>query len=40
MPVPRSKKRDTTLYDFLEVSPDATSAQIAKVKKKEFFIII
>jgi DnaJ family protein A protein 2 len=33
MPVPRSKKRDTTLYDFLEVSPDATSAQIAKAYK-------
>ena len=31
MPVPRSKKRDTTLYDLLEVSPDATSVQIAKV---------
>jgi len=34
MPVSRSKKRDTTLYDLLEVSPDATNAQIAKVKQK------
>ncbi|UJR38403.1 hypothetical protein I4U23_031072 [Adineta vaga] len=33
MPVPRSKKRDTTLYDLLEVSPDATNAQIAKAYK-------
>jgi len=33
MPVPRSKKRDTTLYDLLEVSPDATSVQIAKAYK-------
>jgi DnaJ-class molecular chaperone len=33
MPVPRSRKRDTKLYDFLEVSPDATSAQIAKAYK-------
>jgi hypothetical protein len=32
MPVPRSKKRDTKLYDLLEVSPDSTNAQIAKVK--------
>jgi curved DNA-binding protein CbpA len=32
MPVPRSKKPDTKLYDLLEVSPDATTAQIAKVK--------
>ena len=31
MPVPRSTDRDTTLYDLLEVSPDATKAQIAKV---------
>ncbi|CAF1286441.1 unnamed protein product [Adineta ricciae] len=33
MPVPRSRKRDTTLYDLLEVSPDATDAQIAKAYK-------
>jgi hypothetical protein len=38
--VSRSKKRDTTLYDLLEVSPDATNAQIAKVKKNRIFIII
>ncbi|CAF5222165.1 unnamed protein product, partial [Rotaria magnacalcarata] len=30
MPVPRSRMHDTKLYDLLEVSPDATSAQIAK----------
>ncbi|CAF1277552.1 unnamed protein product [Adineta steineri] len=33
MPVPRAKKRDTKLYDLLEVSPDATNAQIAKAYK-------
>jgi DnaJ family protein A protein 2 len=33
MPVPRSKKRDTKLYDLLEVSPDSTNAQIAKAYK-------
>lgn len=31
--MPRSRKADTTLYDLLEVSPDATSAQIAKAYK-------
>jgi hypothetical protein len=42
MPVPRSKKRDTTLYDLLDVSPDATNAQIAKVKNRflHFYLII
>jgi hypothetical protein len=41
MPVPRSKKRDTTLYDLLDVSPDATNAQIAKVKIDfSFYFII
>ncbi|CAF2946274.1 unnamed protein product [Rotaria sp. Silwood2] len=33
MPVPKSRKRDTKLYDLLEVSPDATNAQIAKAYK-------
>ncbi|CAF1612865.1 unnamed protein product [Rotaria magnacalcarata] len=33
MPVPRSRMHDTKLYDLLEVSPDATSAQIAKAYK-------
>jgi hypothetical protein len=36
MPVPRARKPDTTLYDLLEVSPDATKAQIAKVKHMAF----
>lgn len=31
MPVRRSNQQDTTLYDLLEVSPDATNTQIAKV---------
>ncbi|CAF0889577.1 unnamed protein product [Rotaria sordida] len=33
MPVPKSIKRDTQLYDLLEVSPDATNAEIAKAYK-------
>lgn len=38
MPVSRSTSRDTTLYDLLEVSSDATQAQITKVNiQKPFF---
>lgn len=33
MPVSRSTSRDTTLYDLLEVSSDATQAQITKAYK-------
>jgi len=33
MPMQRSAGRDTTLYDLLEVSPDASQAQIAKAYK-------
>lgn len=33
MPVAHSRSSDTTLYDLLEVSPDASSAQIAKAYK-------
>ena len=40
MPVPRSRKRDTALYDLLEVSPDATNAQIAKVKLTFSMILV
>jgi len=37
MPVARSKHRDTKLYDLLDVSPDATNAQITKVKQNNSF---
>lgn len=37
MPVARSRRPDTKLYDILEVSPDATSAQIAKVMHRHDF---
>jgi len=36
MPMQRSAGRDTTLYDLLEVSPDASQAQIAKVRIEDF----
>ena len=40
MPVPRGRKRDTKLYDLLEVSPDASNAQIAKVGRPTRLLFI